>query len=696
MFKLFFKMALIFVSMTSFANASNFTTLNQMASKKILESNGIKFEAIKSPSDDILLSYPRGLIGQGNMFGTSIIKVSDKEDVALGNLKLAWFASLARSELINTNTKQALVFKGSFGGEGSETQPLKVLAEIPVTEVTDSTVTLNLSALGKDLDIAPMFVKHSGEEMQNFTHLGSKTVSVDFSVSTLVFDVESTYKIEATNQTTKEITSKEVMITTRWFVRLNSGMTPYFVPRKNTPGVGFFTNGESSNDYISRFAITDLATNPVKYYVKNVPLEHRPAVLAGFEDWNHKLQNTLGHNLLVYEVLETNDPRYNQIIAGDVRYNVLEWDIDNKASYGGLGPSIKHGTTGETIAGHTLIQGPEILGIYKKWFKVKEQVASLSSRGQNDRAEKLKMDFVKEISAKVNSQKNVRKYKLSFRDIELQIPSQDIRLHDALAVDPLDFYETPAGYTYENYMNGYWREIIPHELGHNLGLRHNFRGNLKDKGEGAVGSVSRSVMEYLGRGHRYLNRVSEYDIMAIAYGYLGKKPAHKDWFCTDGDQGIYSYTNSAECSNGDATSDPFSYMEGKINRGLDLLLARNTSAAPEWTIKEAAGPVGGFFLHLTAYATTAQASAEKWTNFFGKEGRPATPEEVPAYVLNRLNDLICNPELDAQAAAKDTEEGKTIAAKNLEDYRNHAFTVMKNVPAPWSIVSKQNFSCYKE
>jgi hypothetical protein len=671
----------------------NFTTLDQLVTKKTLESDGVKVVAIRSEgSDDIYLSYPRGLIGQSTMFGTTVIKVSDKTDAGLGNLKLAGFISLARSELVNTTLKQALVLKGAFGGTGSETEPTKILAEIPVTAITDDNVTLNLSALGKSIDIAPMLSEFDGDDTEKFIFEGSKTVSVDFSLSTLVFDIESTYKLEDKEEGSEVATSKEFTLTSRWFIKLNSSLTPFFVPRKNTEGVGFFTNGEA-NDYISRFAITDLATNPIKYYVKNVPAKFRPDVLAGFEDWNHKLQGTLGHNLLTYEVIEKEDPRYDKIIAGDIRYNVLEWDIDNKATYGGLGPNIKNSTTGETMAGHVLIQGPEIVNIYTKWFKVKEQMEALKLRGANTVAIDLEKNFVKELAEKSSATNNVKKFNVNFGKIKFTIPAQDDRLKDPLSVDPLDYYQTPEGYTFDTYMRGYWREIIPHELGHNIGLRHNFRGNLKDKGEGTEGSVSRSVMEYLGRNYRHLDRVSEYDVMAIAYGYLGKKPAHKDWYCTDEDQGVYSYTNSAECSSLDATDDPFSYLEGKVNRGLDLLLARNSTTAPEWTMDTAWPTMSSFVKGLAAYATTAQSTASTWTNFFGKEGRPEKPEEVQAYVIKELNALICGKNLETDVQNKDTVEAQEVAKANLKAYRQKALETLKEVPSPWSIVNKENFSC---
>src|SRR5690606_14093159 len=143
-------------------------------------------------------------------------------------------------------------------------------------------------------------------------------------------------------------------------------------------------------------------------------------------------------------------------------------------------------------------------------------------------------------------------------------------------MDPIakgEFEIVPANMTYEEYMDGYMLEIVAHEVGHNLGLRHNFKGNLGAYENGEAGSVSRSVMEYLGRPYRHLNTIGPYDRMAIAYGYTGEMPKHLDWFCTDEDQAndlISMKIKSPECSNSDATSDPFSYWEGRIDHVLDL------------------------------------------------------------------------------------------------------------------------------
>lgn len=696
--------SLLFVSVIASAEPLNFIQVHQLKKIKTIQDNGISFRLIPTSKsfgyqkqnqkgftdvNHIIVGFPKELTNESFMFGAVITKVSEKKDEAFGNLKMASLVVPVRTELVLTTEKKALVLNGQVGA-GNELEPSKKMIEIPIQSTDEKFVNLDLSILGEKLDIAYYLNDISNEGIEGLTHLESKTVSVDYSFKTLVFDIESTYTTEDVEKNIKTVT-----ITSRWFLKLNI-MNPFFERRKNTEGVGYFTVEFGKDTWISRFPIHDLKNNPVKYYVKNVPQELRPAILAGFEDWNHKLQDLLGHDLISYEILESTDPRYEQIIAGDVRYNVLEWDIDNLASYGGLGPSLKNSLSGEVMAAQTLIQGPTILTIYKNWFNVQEQLRTLRKNNQIHIAEKLEKDFLTKAFNRTNRLKTLKKAKVEFAGLKLYVPAQDPRLHDPLAVDPLDYLQVPEGYTYERYMNGYWREIIAHELGHNLGLRHNFRGNLKDPGTGNTGSVSYSVMEYMPRTHRHLNRVSEHDVMAIAYGYLGILPERKDLFCTDGDQAIYSYKNSAECSNADAGNDPLKFFDQRINRGLDLLLARGADQAPEWTAAQVWGTMGSFIRHLSAYAYSAPLTAHTWTHFFGKEGRPQNGDEVPQYILSKLNEYICGESLEKEVATKSTGEARAKTEQNLRDYQKAAFALLKSVPAPWSLVNSSNFKCYKE
>src|SRR6185437_5346990 len=101
---------------------------------------------------------------------------------------------------------------------------------------------------------------------------------------------------------------------------------------------------------ITRWSMTEYGGNPIKYYLKHVPAEFQPAFAECFDDWNDMFQAVLGRRPLTYEFLADNDPRNDLLVTGDIRYNIVEWDLNNKASYGGLGPSIANQFTGEILS----------------------------------------------------------------------------------------------------------------------------------------------------------------------------------------------------------------------------------------------------------------------------------------------------------------------------------------------------------
>lgn len=66
-------------------------------------------------------------------------------------------------------------------------------------------------------------------------------------------------------------------------------------------------------------------------------------------------------------------------------------------------------------------------------------------------------------------------------------------------------------------MKGFYSQTITHEVGHILGLMHNFKASVRLKS----GFLSDSMMDYLPRTESsvYPSQIGAYDIDAIRWGY---------------------------------------------------------------------------------------------------------------------------------------------------------------------------------
>jgi hypothetical protein len=239
-------------------------------------------------------------------------------------------------------------------------------------------------------------------------------------------------------------------------------------------------------------------------------------------------------------------------------------------------------------------------------------------------------------------------------------------------------------------MNGYFHDMVTHEMGHNLGLRHNFRGSLAADDSNTQGHVSRSVMEYLSRPYRYLDGIGVYDVMAISYGYTGKLPTENGWYCTDEDKvTVDNPTLSAECSADDATSDPFSFFEKRLSLCIDKIVNKGSADAPTWTIDGMGNELGIAMAGLLSYATSADATSKGWTNFFGKPGRPADGSGVKAYVLASIKKQLCDPGLETEIGGKSTAAAQTATRANLQSLRDK-FTA---TAVQWKAFTADDLKC---
>lgn len=659
------KQAALNKSILSINNAKVMSVLAGLPQGEAAES--IAQPEVSSNTESLSVGFPIGLVGEQNVFGGVITKVTDSKSELLGSLKLTDLSPIHTRTVIarGADGNPALTFVGCFSkcDEDSDIQPFM---NLPITGYNPATgmLIVDMSAIGQELDLISM-LDPQGEYTQ-LKAISSDTVAVEFDMKTLVFDIKTT--MIPVNADPKDPAVKKTEFTVRWYLKLNSGFNPAFIPRDATPEVGFFKTERAKNNKITRFSMTAAngrGQGTVKYYVKNVPDTYKPFFKNALDSWNVEFRKTIGRDLLTYEFVDGEEAA--DLIPGDIRYNIIEWDQDNIASYGGLGPSIANQYTGETMSANVLIQGPKIVEIYSKWFGVSQQVRDLKAQGLHTEAAKVLKEFNVSVS-KEQARLAAPKFEVKLgKHLVMNVRAQQEHLEDPIVSK--DFEPTPAGLSYMDYMEGYFGEMVAHEIGHNLGLRHNFKGNLGSIDNSTeTGSVSRSIMEYLGRGYRHLNGIGPYDRMAIAYGYKGVKPTHSDWFCTDEDQAsdLKSLAvKSPECSKSDATSDPFSYWESRMNRAIDLLIETKSSAAPAWTLKEVSTQVDEAVTGMSSYALSAEATASTWTNFFGKNDRPEDKKEVKNYVLTRIKKKLCNPKLVDVIASKESAEAREAAEANL-------------------------------
>lgn len=631
---------------------------------EVASSEGVALDEASS----LLVGIPFGLIGHQQLFGGVFTKVSDKENEALGTLKLTDLSPIHARTVISQDQdgSPVLALVGCMSACSERSQQVGLLS-FPIVGVDQERklLMLDLAPIGKELDLITMMDPRG--DYTKLKAISSETTLVDYEdISTLIFDIKT--RMIPVTASPEDASAPITEFTTRWYLKLSSVFNSSFEARPAAKGVGFFTTERAQAQKITRFDTTNDYSN-IKYYIKNVPKEFRPHFAKAFTNWNKTFTKIVGRPLLEYTFVEPTDEMYDELIPGDVRYNIIEWDLENKASYGGLGPSIANQFTGETLSANVLVQGPTIVSLYSKWFGVSEEARALKEDGKIEEAQELMRNFNLE-AKKLVENRSAQTFQVKLgKHLAMNVRSQQPELQDPLFKG--EFEIVPEGMTYEEYMAGYILEIVEHEMGHNLGLRHNFKGNLGSiDNSKEAGSVSRSVMEYLGRPFRHLNTIGVYDEMAISYGYMGVTPYRTDWFCTDEDQGLDAasiVTASPECSKTDATSDPFSFYENRLNRVMHLLLASNTRSAPVWKTSELASQIDEVVVAFANYAMSAVNTGDTWTNFFGKGDRPTRKEDVKAYVLNRLKGKICNRAILEILQAKESEDAMMKAAENYAE-----------------------------
>jgi len=276
---------------------------------------------------------------------------------------------------------------------------------------------------------------------------------------------------------------------------------------------------------------------PIVYYIHpQTPEKYRDAMAQGILSWNDLFQAARGVRPIEVRV---GDPK---MLPSDTRYNVIYW-IDQiiDGCGGAMGPNTADPRTGEIIQGRVMIWG-------------RRYVANLTRQYESGRSEVAKPSSL--------ANRDSGPQKMTVRVGSTQILTFDLGFEDP--VNPDRTLETVANLRtpveLDKQIGVFLRGVVCHEVGHTLGLRHNFSASA-DSENLSPREISTSIMDYLDMAKMVAPGI--YDRAAIAYGYGGDP---KLWqgrtfrFFTDPHCGVVP-----DCNHWDV-GDPLTFFRSKFEK----------------------------------------------------------------------------------------------------------------------------------
>lgn len=257
---------------------------------------------------------------------------------------------------------------------------------------------------------------------------------------------------------------------------------------------------------------------PIVFWIeKTVPFALRKTIRDGIAEWNRAYEQAGFANAI--EVRQQPDDA--DWDPEDVRYNTFRW-ITAGAGFA-MGPSRVNPYTGQ-ILDADIIFDADFLTFWKEEFETFNRAAIAEMTGPITMEEffqqQKKMGFGGEPLHQCTLNHGMAR-QFAFGHAVL----------GAIAADPKVVAEAQ-----EKLMLQGLKEVTMHEVGHTLGLRHNFKGskllNLADMNDptkvAAAGAMVASVMDYSPtnivpkdkpQGDYYMTGIGPYDMWAIQYGY---------------------------------------------------------------------------------------------------------------------------------------------------------------------------------
>jgi hypothetical protein len=313
---------------------------------------------------------------------------------------------------------------------------------------------------------------------------------------------------------------------------------PRFVPRYADDRVGYFITARKRfgddtmttpfERFIERWNLDD---GPITFYLTNeIPSEYRDTVRRGILAWNTAFAKIGYPNAIVVKD-PPQDPTWD---PDDARYTTVRWITSDVPDFSAYSPHVSDPDTGQIIRAEVVIDG-EALRTIKSGY-VDRVLPALRARDpyalalQN--ADSLSHALLTTAPPPVDATPDVD----AENDIDEACAFEESSA-DQAALGTMLLQRNPHATLADRdrYAQEWLYSTVMHEVGHTLGLRHNFEGSeaftyeqLHDPAFTRVHGTTGSVMDYTpanlaAPGERqadyFPTQLGPYDLWAIDYGY---------------------------------------------------------------------------------------------------------------------------------------------------------------------------------
>ena len=376
-----------------------------------------------------------------------------------------------------------------------------------------------------------------------------------------------------------------------------------FKPRFEDPRVGYFTTQVTDltttdvapyRDVIHRWHLVKQKpgtavsepVQPIVFWMENTtPVELRDTIRLATLKWNEAFA-TAGFKDAIVVKQQPDNAKWD---AGDINYNVLRWTSSPNPPFGGYGPSFVNPRTGQILGADIMLEYSFLTNRLRS-EKIFTDLGLASAENGLDPNEdpRLCLDA-------------------GFAQQGILFGNAALRLRKGAVVEMKELSRQAL------------TKLILHEVGHTLGLNHNFRAShlydpvtIHKKEITSKTGLTGSVMDYMpaniapdgtAQGEYYITKPGPYDHWAIEFGYSEalENPADEqkrlDAICARSHQPELAFGNDADdmrrAGKGidpramiyDMSGDPIAYGVQRcelVNKKLAELLKKEPTPGDSW------------------------------------------------------------------------------------------------------------------